>query len=345
MNTKLKGPEDFKASSELLSADSSSAENFKQTFQLFVEIEGYSQDSVHNADENGLLWKALPKKSFASCQEHAARGLKVSKERVTIMTCANNAGTHKLPLLLIGKSKKPRCFKNIKSLPDHHKIGKVLLDNAPTHSSTDVLNLIDPDYQVMFLPPNVTSLIQPVYQGVIEKFRRMYRKQMLRRLLLNLGTEESVVAFSKLLNLKHCCYMAADAWDNLTEKNLRNAQKKFWVASMELEAEEKTDLNNLDDFVDLFNEIPGFNDCNYYDAIDWLATDVNDLGYQILDCDEIISSLQNEESDDSSDKSMGAPKDHHLLKHLLLLKLILRCLNSRPNVVQHNYFYLNICET
>jgi hypothetical protein len=82
-----------------------------------VEIEGYSQYSVHNADENGLLWKALPKKSFASCQEHAARGLKVSKERVTIMTCANNAGTHKLPLLLIGKSKKPRCFKNIKSLP------------------------------------------------------------------------------------------------------------------------------------------------------------------------------------------------------------------------------------
>jgi len=60
-------------------------------------------------------------------------------------------------------------------------------------------------------------------QGVIEKFKRMYRKQMLRRLLLNEGTEESVVTFSKLLNLKHCCYMAADAWDNLTEENLRNA--------------------------------------------------------------------------------------------------------------------------
>ncbi|KAL4134894.1 hypothetical protein QTP88_006584 [Uroleucon formosanum] len=56
MNTKLKGPEDFKASSgclhkfksrhgihelqiqgELLSADSSTDENFKQTFQLLVE--------------------------------------------------------------------------------------------------------------------------------------------------------------------------------------------------------------------------------------------------------------------------------------------------------------------
>jgi hypothetical protein len=136
MNTKLNGPEDCKTSSgwlhkfksrhgirelhiqgELLSADSSSAENFKQTFQLFVEKEGYSQDSVYNADESGLFWKALPRKSLVSCQEHTARGFKVSKERITIMTCNDAAGTHKLPLLLIGKSKKPRCFKNIKSLP------------------------------------------------------------------------------------------------------------------------------------------------------------------------------------------------------------------------------------
>jgi hypothetical protein len=77
-------------------------------------------------------------------------------------------------------------------------------------------------------------------QGVIENFKRMYQKQMLRRLLLNEGTEESVVAFSKLLNLKHCCYMTADAWDNLTEENLQNVWKQFWVASMKLEVEEET---------------------------------------------------------------------------------------------------------
>jgi hypothetical protein len=131
---------------------------------------------------------------------------------------------------------------------------------------------------------------------------------MLWRLLLNEGTEESVDAFSKLLNLKHCFYMAADACDNLTEENLRNIWKKLWIASMELEAEEETDLNNLDDFVDLFNEISEFNDCNYDDAVDWLATDVNNLGYQILDSDEIISSLQNDENDDSSKESIGTPK-------------------------------------
>lgn len=358
VNEKLGGPEDFKASTgwlqkfkfrhgirelqiqgESLSADSSAAEKFKETFRSFVEKQGICQDDVYNADETGLNWKALPRKSLASRQENAARGFKVSKERVTIMTCTNAAGTHKLSLLLIGKAKKPRCFKNIRSLPvtytaqknawmdsklfldwfendfiknvktwrqDHHKTGKVLLllDNAPSHPFAEVLNSIDADFQVMYFPPNVTSLIQPMDQGVIEKFKRMYRKQMLRKLLLvNEGTEESVVAFSKAMNLKHCCYMAADAWDNLTEENLRNAWKKLWVDSEEPEAEIETDQNNLNDFVDLFNEIPGFDDCDNDDAIDWLTTDANDPGYHVLDDDEIISSLQNQSGDEESDDS------------------------------------------
>jgi len=44
-------------------------------------------------------------------------------------------------------------IKNVKKwCQDYHKTGKVLLllDNAPTHPSAEVLNLIDPDYQVMF---------------------------------------------------------------------------------------------------------------------------------------------------------------------------------------------------
>jgi len=82
-----------------------------------LEKEGFSHDSVYNADESGLNWKALPRKSLVSFQENAARDFKVFKERVTILTCANAARTHKWPLLLIGDSKKPWCFKNVNSLP------------------------------------------------------------------------------------------------------------------------------------------------------------------------------------------------------------------------------------
>lgn len=73
----------------------------------------------------------------------------------------------------------------------------------------------------------------------------MYRKQMLRSFLQNEATKESVVAFSKSTNLKHCCYIAADACENLTMENLRNAWNKLWIFSKELENEKDTDQNNI----------------------------------------------------------------------------------------------------
>lgn len=367
MNEKLGGPDDFKASTgwlqkfkcrngirelqcqkeSLLLTESSDVEKFKKTLRLFVEKKGFSQDDIYNADETGLNWKVLPRMSFAYCQEgEGVLGCKISKERVTIMACANASGTHKLPILLIEKEKKPQCFKNITSLPvtyaaqkrawmdsilfldwfknnfiknvkkwrhDRNKTGKVLLllDSAPPHQSAEVLNSIDPNFQVMFFPPNVAPLVQPMDQGIIKEFKIMYRKQILKRLLLNDGTEQSILGFSKVMDLKHCCYMVADAWDTLTEESVRNAWKKLWAVAEEREAREKTDQNYLNEFVDLFNNIPGFGDCGTDDAADWLAIDANDPGYNVLDNGEVVNSLQNqnedEESDDgsSSDESMG----------------------------------------
>jgi len=35
------------------------------------------------------------------------------KEKVTITPCINATGMHKLDLMMIGKAKSPRCFKNM----------------------------------------------------------------------------------------------------------------------------------------------------------------------------------------------------------------------------------------
>ena len=42
------------------------------------------------------------------------------KDRVTVLVGASMSG-EKLPLLIIGKSKSPRCFSGIKSLPLEYK--------------------------------------------------------------------------------------------------------------------------------------------------------------------------------------------------------------------------------
>ena len=70
-------------------------------------------DQVFNCNESGLYYKLLPNKSLVTAFEKSAAGRKRQNERVTINACSNASGTIKLPLLLIGKSKEPQCFKNI----------------------------------------------------------------------------------------------------------------------------------------------------------------------------------------------------------------------------------------
>ena len=68
----------------------------------------YEPRNIFNANKCGLLFKLILDKGEKS------HGGKLSKERVTVFVGANSDSSKKLPLLMIGKSAKPHCFKNIK---------------------------------------------------------------------------------------------------------------------------------------------------------------------------------------------------------------------------------------
>lgn len=141
-------------------------------------LQGYTLDGIFNADEFGVSWKSLPSRTLATQEEKFAPGMKWPNDRITAMACANASGTIKISFLVIGKSKKPRCFKHVKMLPVEYTAQKswwmnreiftdwfikvfipairkhtdreilLLLDNAPVHPSKDFLNSIDPSVQV-----------------------------------------------------------------------------------------------------------------------------------------------------------------------------------------------------
>ena len=75
----------------------------------------YDLNQIYNADEFGLFYRAQPNKSLHLKNENCVGG-KHSKLGLTVLTAANAVG-EKLPLFVIGKSKKPRFFKHIKHLP------------------------------------------------------------------------------------------------------------------------------------------------------------------------------------------------------------------------------------
>jgi hypothetical protein len=79
-------------------------------------LEGYEARDVYNADETGLFFNAFPDRTLAYKGETCHRG-KHSKDRLTVLLCVNSDGSDKQVLIVIGKSTKSRCFKNVKKLP------------------------------------------------------------------------------------------------------------------------------------------------------------------------------------------------------------------------------------
>ena len=100
-----------------LSADDKGAKDFKETFQQKLIDEQWNLDNIYNADETSLFWKCLPNQTLVGGHEIEAVGFKVPKDRVTLNVCANSIGTHKIPLLMIGRYQKPRGLKSIEGLP------------------------------------------------------------------------------------------------------------------------------------------------------------------------------------------------------------------------------------
>ena len=143
--------------------------------------------NIYNADEFGLFYQALPQKTLHLKIEKCSGG-KHRKIRLTGLAAASMTG-EKIPMFVIGKSKKPRRFKGIKQLPCRYRGQKkswmdselfeewvreldckfekegrkvaLIIDNCPAHPAIESLKTID-DF---FLPPNTTSSLQPMDQG------------------------------------------------------------------------------------------------------------------------------------------------------------------------------------
>ncbi|KAG5862225.1 hypothetical protein JTB14_023516 [Gonioctena quinquepunctata] len=73
----------------------------------------------------------------------------------------------------------PEVKKHQKSVGKEGSKVLLIVDNAPTHPTAELLERENGQFKTTFLPPNVTSLLQPMDQSVIETMKRHYRRQLL----------------------------------------------------------------------------------------------------------------------------------------------------------------------
>ena len=77
-------------------------------------LSNYKLKDIYNADELGLFYECLLNKTYHFTSQKCSDG-KLNKIRITGLAVANAVGD-KLPIFVIGKAKKLRCFKNVKFL-------------------------------------------------------------------------------------------------------------------------------------------------------------------------------------------------------------------------------------
>ena len=92
--------------------------SWKET-SLPTLLSNYELKDTYNADEFGLFYKCVINKLYQLKSEKCSGG-KLSKIRITGIAAANAVGD-KVPMFVIGKSQKPRCFKNVKFLPCQYR--------------------------------------------------------------------------------------------------------------------------------------------------------------------------------------------------------------------------------
>ena len=66
-----------------------------------------SGHDTYNIDETSVNYRVQPSQTLAS---QPRSGIKLAKDRITVVLCVNATWTHKLPVMIIGSAKRPRCF-------------------------------------------------------------------------------------------------------------------------------------------------------------------------------------------------------------------------------------------
>lgn len=212
--------------------------------QLRSIVEQFQPCDVFNMDETGLFFCMSPDRTIATRQ---LEGNKKSMIRMTIALTANADGSEKLEPLFIGKSLKPRAFKGkspeqlgisyranqkawmtslifqewLQNFDRKMRIAErkvlLLLDNAPSHV---VVNLELKNITVQFLPPNTTSVIQPMDAGIIAAMKKRYRQFHINNALLQEaeGKLQDIYKVDILQAMRWC----QEAWTMITPTTISN---------------------------------------------------------------------------------------------------------------------------
>ena len=285
-------------------SDVSAVAPFKATLSEIATYLDLDLDHIYNADETDLFWKMLPNPD--SDVNEVKASVRAYRERMTVLCCANANGSHKLPLVCVGRGKKSRIFTSheIKTMPANYygqetawmdqdifrewfhnqfvpsvrqhlrnqglkETALLLIDRSTSHPEDQYLRSDDGSFICHFFPPKVKTLLQPMEQGIISSMKRYYRRDLLID-LINKGL--TIAEFMKGLTIKDAIRGIARGWEQVTEETIRAGFSKIFASLPEFSVVETSDIST-DAFENLIRKIPECYDYSYERLDKWLNCD------------------------------------------------------------------------
>ncbi|XP_060878419.1 tigger transposable element-derived protein 4-like [Metopolophium dirhodum] len=160
-----------------------------------------------------------------------------------------------------------------------HKIA-LILDNCTAHPNFSLKNI-----ELVFLPPNTTSLIQPLDQGIIKAFKTFYRSDMRRQIIDAIDDGQgNGNDIAKNMTVLQAIHMSHNAWMKVATSCIVNCFKKSGMVP--ITTNEALELDLLDVPVDISGlqiDKETFNE--------WLDVDKDLPVFQVMNDDEIVAEI------------------------------------------------------
>ena len=227
-------------------------ETWKETV-LVPTLARYSPNDIYNGDETALFYKSLPHRTYCFDGDKPAGSAKC-KDRLTLLIITNMDGSDHRKLSVIGKSKIPHCLQKkykmqVKDMAVdwyasknawmtgeiHHQI-MTKLNNEMRLSNRHILYVCDnaSSHQVqeyshikfLMLPPNTTSIMQPLDQGIILSAKRRYKKKLAERYLACVENNKDANSLLKALDIVQATNMIAASWRETSSTIIQNCFRK-----------------------------------------------------------------------------------------------------------------------
>ena len=101
-------------------------------------------------------------------------------------------------------------------------LGKFLLDNAAGHK----FDIKQTNIRVEFLPPNTTSVLQPMCAGIIISFKCSYKNDLINFFLKSIEEHKNIT----MPDIRDAIYMTKNAWSKVTS----SIKIKYFIANESL---------------------------------------------------------------------------------------------------------------